>query len=168
MFDTHLIKNLRSHKMLYATVWWDKRDSSDQIQTWISHVNWEINYNVSALTCSAIMPNSPKQAYCTKFLLRMRTQPPVRTHTDRQKQSTSYTIYIFFRTMNVRMTAAETITYCDDHRFLVLNNGIGHLLWVGRLHRRAAWKCLALRAHLYHGAQRKHFFSSYLTAVISD
>lgn len=27
-----------------------------------------------------MMPNNPKQAYCTKFLLRMRTQPPVRTH----------------------------------------------------------------------------------------
>lgn len=23
------------------------------------------------------MPNNPKQAYCTKFLLRMRTQPPM-------------------------------------------------------------------------------------------
>ena len=29
------------------------------------------------LTCSAMMLNNPKQAYCTKFLLRIRTQPPV-------------------------------------------------------------------------------------------
>lgn len=32
-----------------------------------------------------MMPNSPKQAYCTKFLLRMRTQPPAKTHTTNQK-----------------------------------------------------------------------------------
>lgn len=29
-----------------------------------------------------MMPNNPKQAYCTKFLLRMRTQPPVKTHNN--------------------------------------------------------------------------------------
>lgn len=67
--------------MLYATVWGGK-DILDQFQKYILLVKIKKSmYDVIVLTCSAMMENSPKQAYCTKFLLRMRTQPPVRTHT---------------------------------------------------------------------------------------
>lgn len=55
-----------------------KKDIPDQIQRHIACVHSKYNNNcIAVLTCSAMMPNSPKHAYCTKFLLRMRTQPPV-------------------------------------------------------------------------------------------
>lgn len=80
---TYLIKNLRSHKMLYATVWKRKKRTFQVRNTFPEIINEKIYiYNRGFLTCSAMMPNNPKQAYCTKFLLRMRTQPPVETVTS--------------------------------------------------------------------------------------
>lgn len=46
-----------------------------------------------------MMPNSPKQAYCTKFLLRMRTQPPVRTHTA--KQVIQFDVFVYIKALTL-------------------------------------------------------------------
>lgn len=63
------------------------------------------------LTCRAMIPNNPKQAYCTKFLLRIRTQPPGREAENQTEVS-------------VRDTSQATTTYKPQCCPLLLDSRI--------------------------------------------